>query len=588
MAVRFPVCIGYASNVRLMKLFAVFMRLARFAPGGAGILLVTSLLTNLLALVSPFYMMHIYDSVIASNSATNLFAVSGMALFLYLLLAGFDLVRSKLLAASVPLMEQSFRRYANALVAGRGLKGERFVSLTQALDRLEQMMASPTMLAVLDLPFSFIFLFAAFLVHPVIGWVGVAGSAVMVLLAVVFARRTGEGLQRHRDANRHQGQFGVAVLGQLEYVHIEASRNFIMSRWLRLRDNAQKLQWSAAHSSLFGLSITKTLRMVLQSMVLGVGAWLVLEQSLSAGAIIAASVLVARGMAPLEQVAGSRRNIEIMEEALQELAQEAGTVPAEAVPYDIEVSRQGIAVRNLRFRYPGSSKPLFNGVNIAVGAASICAITGPVGCGKSTFLRCLLGMLEPEEGHVSIGDSIVTPALADRLAASLAYLPQSSQLFPMTVAENIALSDEPARLQTAVDEAKTLGFHGAINALEQGFDTIPFHERGCILSPGLVQMTVLARTLLREAPLIVLDEPTQSLDAGMVQRVCERLAGLRDKGAAIVIATHDPQLIRASDHLLLFHPVAGLLFGPTKEILSRLAAIEGQAMQNAKAGARLS
>ena len=243
-----------------------------------------------------------------------------------------------------------------------------------------------------------------------------------------------------------------------------------------------------------------------------------------------------------------------------------------------------ILVRNLTYQYDGALRPILNDLNLTIPSGAVCAISGPIGSGKSTLLRCVLGLLTPKKGHISLGGVIVSPATIERFADSFGYLPQQNQLFPISIEQNIALSADADSERRARDTARIIGCDTAINSLRDGYETIPFDERGCTLSPGLVQGIALARTIANSSRILLLDEPTQSLDDATIERFRKSIADLKAAGTTMVIVTHDPVIVGSSDVLLLFHPVAGPLFGPTREILSRLNAIEGGATGAARPG----
>ncbi|SON58360.1 Type I secretion system ATP-binding protein PrsD [Hartmannibacter diazotrophicus] len=573
------------------------MRTVRFlfgllsqAEGGIAALLFVSFFTNILFLVSPFYLMHVYDSVIAAHSLVNLFAISAIALVLYMALFGFDALRMRMLARAAPEIERSFDRYARAIVHRDRMQGETFWSVANALDRLEQVVLSPAITALIDLPFAPLFLIVAFAIHPLIGAAGLVGVVVLVGTTIHFGRKGNALNGDHLQAARSQAVFGNSVLTQQDYIQTSRARDFILSKWMEARGESHRRQFQGAKVSSFGIVLARTLRLLLQSSVLGAGAWLVLHQSLSAGAIMAASVVVSRAVMPMEQAAAMQGMLQsaiaaqnALDEAETKSAREAGE---RAVPIFMDDLKPSVIARNLIFQYPEATGPVLRNINLRVAAGTVCVVTGPVGCGKSTLLKCILGLLQPQGGHVSLGDVIVTPSTVERIAQSIGYLPQQAHIFPISIAQNIALSDGPDRVERAVAAARAAGCDAAINSLRDGYHTIPFNERGCILSPGLVQGLALARLFAARPRIVLLDEPTQSLDQTGIDHLRAQIEALKAEGAAIVMVTHDPQFVRSSDQLLMFHPVAGPLFGPTNDILSRLAAIETQRSPNPAAQGR--
>lgn len=565
-----------------------FTTLWSLFPSEFRLIFLASLFVNLLFLISPIYMMHIYDTVIGSNSEVNLAAISIIAAFLYCMFFGFDLIRSKLLLSLAPSIESGFDRYARSIFEKKKLEGEKFIAAAHSLDRLQQFMLAPVVAAFFDLPFAPIFICLAFLIHPLLGGLGVAGTVCVLAIALAFGRRNDLLLKDFESQKRAEGLFGKSVLAQHEFVRTTHARDFILGKWSEARRVAQDSQLQAAGTNAGGLSLTKTLRLAMQSAVLGAGAWLVLHQSLSPGAIIAASVVISRALMPIEQVVAARRSLRLARSALETLIEtrpeaEDGADSRQPAKED-HLANASIQVRNLSYQHEGAARPLFRNLSFAVKEGQCCAITGPNGCGKTTLLRCILGLLEPQKGTVHIGGVDVRPATIDRIAAGVRYLPQQNELFPLTIYENIALSDADSDRKAVIGAAKEVGCHSAIMSLDDHYDTKAVVGQEGRLSPGFVQSIALARTIVGKPRIVLFDEPLLSLDNAAAEKFRTVLEKLKKRGTTVMMVTHDPRIFSLSDVLLMFHPVAGPLFGPTKEILTQLRAIETKAIAQLKTG----
>lgn len=565
-----------------MSYIKFFRRLAGKSPLGIGGLIFVSLFVNMLYLISPIYMMHVYDTVIGANSEVNLYAISAIAIFCYLMFFFFDLIRAKLLTAIAPSIEASFDRHCKQVIQNSGDSGSSFLGITTAIDRLGQFAMAPTMSAFFDAPFVPIFIALGFFVHPLLGLVGIISTVLLVSVTLIYGARGDTAIKSYETLRRNEALFGKAALGQRDFIKTSSDRSYILSKWLNLRQAAHNLQFEAASINSTGLSITKTLRFVMQSTVLGLGAWLVLQQVLSPGAIIAASIVLSRALMPIEQAIAARRTLHAAKDAMATLDKlEEGRYGDDDAP-NAANSEEGLRdasliAKALTFRYESQNSAILNKLSFAVPNGSICVVTGPNSCGKTTLLRCLLGLLPLEQGDVLLGNIKMLEGSTQRFSNDVRYLAQYNELFPVSVRQNVKWqdgSDEDSR--DVVGICKLLGCHNAILSLEDGYDTIPFDENGCVLSPGLVQNIALARTLLGNPQIVFLDEPLQFLDNVSVVEFKKTIEMMKNAGKTVIMVTHDPRAIDQSDLILIFHPVAGPIFGPTKEVISKLKAAESQ------------
>lgn len=570
-----------------MSYFAFFRTLAGLSPLGVRGLTAVCIFVNLLYLTSPLYMMHIYDTVIGANSEVNLYAISGIALFCYLMFYFFDLARSKLLIAISPQIESSFERHsANAIQQDCGDSGG-FTKTRINIDQLSQFSLSPAIVSFYDLPFVPVFIALGFVIHPYLGLIGVIGALILITITLLYGQQSDRILSNFDFLRKKEAQFGKAVLAQREFIKISYDQSSILRDWLFTRKKAHETQLGAASIVNTGHSLTKTLRFIIQSSVLGTGAFLVINQSLSPGAIIAASIVLSRALMPIEQSIAARRMLFSAKESLEELTkleQVKEDTPAIKIATESEgINNGSLVASSLTFRYKKQNTALLNKLSFSVPEGNICVITGPNGCGKTSLLRCLLGLLPLERGNVSIGNILMLEGSIERFSRDIKYLAQHNELFPVSIRNNIKWNSENEKDRNdVVDICEKLGFHDDILSLENGYDTVPFDEDGCHLSSGVIQKISLARTLVNSPSIVFLDEPLQYLDSQSVIAFKKTIKDMKALGKTIIMVTHDQRIIDDSDLILMFHPIAGQIFGPTKDLLAKLIEIESPRSQMGK------
>ncbi|AGA64365.1 type I secretion system ATPase [Liberibacter crescens BT-1] len=539
------------------------------------IIMLPSFFINIFYLISPIYMMHIYDSVIGTQSEINLVAISTIALFFYILFFSFDLIRSRMLIEVSRFLEQSFKSYIHTVLKKYDPTEQTFASTANALDKFKQFVTSPIIPALFDLPFTPIFIILSFAIHPVLGLLTIISAVILITITLFFSFHN-ENLARKFEVAKHtEIGFGQAILKQKEYICTLSNRDFLLTQWETKRRLAQENQLHVSKISTFGSVFTKTLRMILQSAVLGLGAWLVLRQSLSSGSIIAASIVTSRALAPLEQIVNARQVLRNGWKSLETLIKLRSDIkidssytkkknPEELLP------NNKITVRNLTLHYTNTPRPIFQDLSFFLPEATCCIITGPNGSGKTSLLHCMLGLTTSKSGGISFGNIPVTLNTIERFSSSIGYLSQTCTLFPISIVENIAMSNDIDSFEIAKKAAIFVGCHDTICSLNDGYATNPISQR---MSPGLIQQICLARTICRHPKIVLMDEPLRNLDSTAMQDFYTTIKKLKEHGTTVIIVSRDTRIINMSDLLLMFHPSAGPLFGPTHEVIKKLQAI---------------
>ena len=524
-----------------------------------------SLAINLLLLVPPLYMLQVFDRVITSRSQETLTALTIAAVVALGLMALLDVVRARLLAAAGIALDRMLGPRVLDGLLGR-LAGSEFANGLRDVNTLRTFLMGSGVLAIFDAPWLPFFLLIIFLFHPLLGVIALAGAIVMCLLAFLNERFARGPLARVHAEGRRAGRFIDMSARNTEVISALGMLPAVTRRWARLNDATlrEQVQASAVGARFSGW--TKFARQLIQSAMLAAGAYLVIEQHVSAGIMIAATILLGRALAPVEMVVASwralveacaawRRVDELLEknpptDPGTELPAPAGKLEAETVVFKLA---ERIIIRGASFR---------------LAAGESLGIIGPSASGKSTLARLLVGVLKPMAGVVRLDGADVATWPREKLGPHIGYLPQAVELFAGTVAENIARLGEPDPAQV-VRAAQRAHVHELILRLPKGYDS-EIGDGGGALSPGQRQRIALARALYGDPQLVVLDEPNANLDHDGEQALLRTLQVLKEDGITVVIIAHRPSLLVNVDKILLLREGMVEAFGPRAEIVPRV------------------
>ena len=528
-----------------------------------------SVFANLLMLTSPLYMLQIYDRVLLSRSEPTLIALSLLMVFLFVIMGLLDLARSRILARigarfqealDRRVLSASFRRLAVA-PADQGAR-----SAQSDLETIARFWASPLLQGLLDLPWTPVFIGVLFIFHPLLGWFAIAAAILLWLLALANQRGT-DGVTREATAA------GFAADRQAENLKSESElvRSLGMSgnafaRWYGLRRRALVRGMELADRSGGYIVLTRTLRIFLQSAILGLGAWLVLRDSLSPGAMIAGSILLGRALQPIESAVGQWPMLTRSRAARDRLAQLLSEVPPEEERTQLPRPAGRIEVSGLAVVPPGDTRPVLRGVSFRVEPGQAIGVIGLSGSGKSSLARALCGVWQPVAGTVRLDGATLDQYDPDTLGSYIGYLPQRVTLFDGTIAENISRLDEAADPEKIVEAAKKAAVHDLILHLPKGYDT-PVTSMGGQLSGGQIQRIGLARAFYGDPVVLVLDEPNSSLDNDGSLALNQAIRQAKSAGCAVFIMAHRPAAIQECDLLLLMKDGMVQNFGPRDQVL---------------------
>jgi PrtD family type I secretion system ABC transporter len=419
-----------------------------------------------------------------------------------------------------------------------------------------------------DLPWAPIYIAVIFMLHWTLGVFALGCCLVLVLMALLNERLVRRSLTDANAAAARNYAFTDMSLRNLDAVRAMDMTPGLLRRWSHDRDRLLAHQATASDRGAVLQSIVKFLRLSMQSVILGLGAYLVIERSASAGAMFAASLLLGRALQPVEQITGSWRTLVSARGALRRLNEIFAQAPVRDAAVELPRPSGRLSVENLTYVAPGGTRPLLRGVSFTLQPGEVLGVIGPSGAGKSTLVRQLVGVLAPSAGAVRLDHADVATWSRSGLGRHVGYLPQDIELFADTVAANInrfQAGDDAATIAAA----QLAGVHELVLRLPRGYET-PVGEGGTTLSGGYRQRLALARAVYGEPNLVVLDEPSSNLDGDGDNALACCIAALKKRGAAIVMVSHRPATVAVADKLLVLKDGAVDMFGPRSDILARL------------------
>ncbi len=529
-----------------------------------------SLAINLLLLAPPLYMLQVFDRVLSSRSEETLVVLTVAAVVALGFMALLDVLRARLLvAAGVVLDRRLGPEVLDGLIARSAkLAGAAYLNGLRDVSTLRGFLSGAGLLAVLDAPWLPLFVALIFLFHPVLGAVALVGAILMVALAVVNERVTRKAVDEAQGRSRRAGRFIDVNVRNAEVVAALGMLSSVTRRWERLNDAAlqEQSKVGCALSTFSGL--TKFVRQFVQLAMLAVGAFLVVSQDLTAGLMIAATIILGRALAPVETLVAGWRSLAEARGAWRRLRDLLTANTAGEAHTNLPAPEGRLEVEQVSFKLKDLERPIVRGVSFALRPGEALGLIGPSASGKSTLVRLALGVWKPSSGTVRLDGADVAAWPRERLGPHLGYLPQDVELFGGTVAENIARLGEPDAAEV-IRAAKRAHVHELILRLPKGYDT-DIGEGGQALSPGQRQRIGLARALYGQPRLVVLDEPNANLDHEGDTALLRTLQTLKEEGVTVIIVAHRPSLLRGVDKLLVLREGAVDMFGPRSEIMARL------------------
>lgn len=526
-----------------------------------------SLAINLLYLASPIYMLQVYNRVVNSGSQATLLLLTAILLVSFAALALLDLVRARILGRMSLRIERLLA--PDLFAAGfERLPGHGGRHALRDLDTLRQFVASGSVPALLDLPWVPIFLVAAFLLHPLIGLFAVVGCLLLVGTAITSEYVLSAPLREANEAGARSHSFAEMSFRNGEAVGAMGMLDGVARRWSRDRQRHLSKQAEAGGHATTVAALVKFLRLSLQSLILGLGAWLAIEHMASVGAMFAATFLLGRALQPIEQLVGGWRGTVAARTAYLHIADILASLPDKEKLLSLPRPKGRVAVDAVHYGLPHNGKFILRNVSFTLEPGEALGVVGPSGAGKSTLLRLLVGVIRPTAGTVRLDGSDLQTWSRAEFGRYVGYLPQDIELFADTVAANISRFAEDADAEI-VQAAELAGVHDLILRLPQGYNT-QVGEGGMALSGGLRQRIGLARAVFGRPSLLVLDEPSSNLDAEGDVALGRCITAMKQAGCTIVIVSHRPASLVGVDRLLLLRDGMVETLGPRDAVAGKL------------------
>ncbi|ACS38835.1 type I secretion system permease/ATPase [Methylorubrum extorquens] len=527
--------------------------------------------TNLLLFAGPLYMLQVYDRVLSSRNEATLLGITGIAAFALAVYAVLEMLRSRLLVRGGMIFDRKVAGPVFEIVHRAALLKPRagHETILRDVDVLREFLTGGAILALCDLPWASLFLMACFILHPWFGWMALLGGGTLLGLTLLTDLTTRRPLDVASQAAREAGEQARATMRGGEVLRAMGMLGALRSRWRRRHDEAIRLQARASDRAGLITAATKFTRMFLQTMVLGVGAYLAIHGEISAGSMIAASIIMGRTLAPIEAVVGHWKSFTAARRSYARLADIVGRIGLEPQRVMLPRPRGLIETENLVVAAPGSPTAILHDVSVRLEPGSVVGIIGPSAAGKSTLVRAITGVWPITSGAVRIDGADLRHWDPQALGRHLGYLPQDVELFDGTVAQNIARFDTQDDA-AIVSVAQRAGCHDLIQALPDGYNT-RIGSGGHGLSGGQRQRIALARAMYGDPSLVVLDEPNASLDQAGEAALMRAVADLRERGTTVVIVTHKVSLLAGADQILMLEGGTLRASGPADQILTQVS-----------------
>ncbi|POF39876.1 type I secretion system permease/ATPase [Pseudomonas laurylsulfativorans] len=544
-----------------------------------------SLFINALMLVPTFYMLQVYGRVVTGGSLTTLAMLTIILTFLLVTMGLLEWVRSRIMVRVSTRLDvllgrdvyrASFKRALDS--GGQDASAQSLSDLTG----LRQFMSGNGLFAFFDAPWLPIYVAVLFLFHPWYGWTAIGCAVILLALAYINEQSTGKVLA---EANKES--IGATLqtnknLRNAEVIESMGMLDSLMSRWSLRHKKVLLLQSRASDRSGIITSISKTFRLLVQSLILGLGAYLAVSHEINPGLVIAGSVLLGRALAPLDLMIGSWKGFIAARSQYARLNSILDQQNAEPERMQLPAPIGHVTVENLTLGAPGARTPIIKGIGFNAPAGAMIGVVGPSASGKSTLAKALVGVWKPQHGVVRLDAADIANWDKSQLGPHLGYLPQDIELFEGTISDNIARFGvvDPEKVVLA---ARTASVHEMILMLPNGYDTV-IGEGGINLSGGQRQRIGLARAIYGSPRLIVLDEPNAHLDEVGERALALALQQIKLTGATVFVIAHRTSILAQLDRLLVMNAGTISLYGPRDQVLAQLNAHQLPAQQ--KPGAR--
>ena len=532
---------------------------------------------NLLMLTGPIYMLQVYDRVLSSGSVATLLGLFGIVILLYSFLGLYDFLRARLLSRAALRLDsrvgdEAFRFALRAGSIGGRSRVDPRAQPVRDLELVRGFMSSPAATGLFDLPWMPLFLGLVFLIHPWLGWLTLAGAGIVAAAALLNQIMAQKSIHQAMSMEGSERNLVDQARNDAETLHALGMRERLVARWRQMHDATLATGQVGSDRSEGFTSFSKSFRLLLQSALLTLGAFLALRQEITPGMIIATSIIAGRALAPVDQVIGQWRAIGRAREAHRRLRDIFGQLPAEKPRVDLPAPAGDLRVTALTKLAPAGPEAqadrarILDRVTFALSAGDGLGVVGNSAAGKSTLARLLVGAWMADAGEVRLDGATLDQWTPEALGRHIGYLPQSLHMLSGSVGENIARFDPEAKDPDIIEAARIAGVHEMILGLPDGYAT-HMDRMTHPLSGGQLQRLGLARAVYGAPRLIVLDEPNSNLDANGDDALAEAIRTMRAKGCVVVVMAHRPSALASVNKILLLHQGRMAKFGDRDEVL---------------------
>lgn len=530
-----------------------------------------SFFDNMLLLAMPLYMMQLFDRVMTSRSNETLIMLSLAAVGALLMMWLLETLRTRLLGAASLLMDQALGgKVVSGLIKSAARLGSRdYAQGLRDVAVLRGFLTGNSIFALFDAPWAVLFIIIIFLFHPLMGAVALTGAILLFLVAVLNQKITQDPLHEASVASRRSSRFIDISVRNAEVVSAMGMVNGVRGRWQNMNDAVLTQQQVLTKSTSVIISFTKFLRQFIQIAMLGTGAYLVIDQSMTPGIMMAATLILGRALAPVEQAITTWKGFVDARESYQNLNQLLSDYKEDSGAVELPEPTGKISVERLAFVTPTTRFAVIKGISFELEAGEVLGVIGPSAAGKSSLLRLIAGIWKPTAGAVRMDGADVSEWPREQIGEHIGYLPHDVELFAGTIGDNIArLLPAKDFSELVIEAAKMAGVHELILRLPNGYET-DIGEAGYVLSGGQRQRVALARALFNKPRLILLDEPNANLDSEGEVAFLNAVHAMKQEGMTVMIVTHKPAMLAHADKVLVMREGLIEAFGPRSEIIGK-------------------
>lgn len=536
-------------------------------------IVIFSFFVNLLMLTGPLFMLQIYDRVLTSGSIPTLVALGILVVMLYALYGFLEYIRGRILMRVGKMLEEDLQNSVFHAITFHALAGTPKIRTQPARDlsTVRQFLSGPAPFSFLDLPWTPVYLFVIFLLHYILGVASLIAVAILAVFAIINNLLTKTHVENHQQAANWAATISEETRRNVEIATVLGMVERLRSRWTQVTGQALDAQTKASDRGGLVTAMSKSMRLVFQSGILGLGAYLAVQQEISPGTMIAASIIMARALAPVEQVVAQWQGFLNFKRSWKNLDQVLSATPPLPEKMSLPTPKVHVKAQNLMAFVPGAEKAIISGINFDLPPGSGLGILGPTGAGKSTLAKAIIGVWPHTKGELRFDAATLDQWDRDELGKYIGYLPQDVELFNGTIGENISRFDVDADPKEILKAAQAANVHELILKFTDGYNTV-VKEGGTNISGGQRQRIGLARALYGEPALIVLDEPNASLDAEGEVALINSIAHTRKRGGTVIVVAHRPSAIAALDSLMVLKDGIQIAAGPKEEVLKKVLA----------------